>query len=164
MTDIDGMGTAGLELLDQELLAGTDGERVQLHDQRGRTIAGMVTTQLAQPGSDITLTIDPVLQYDVEAALLDQVDRLKARGGTVIVMDTKSCWVLALANARRNAAQVPVITAGNLAAVEAHDPGSVAKAFSVAAAVDQGAVTPTSMFHVEDPDPRSGYAVGAQDP
>lgn len=149
MTDIDGMGTAGLELSYQELLAGTDGERVQLHDQRGRTIAGMVTTQLAQPGSDITLTIDPVLQYDVEAALLDQVDRLKARGGTVIVMDTKSGRVLALANARRNAAQVPVITAGNLAAVEAHDPGSVAKAFSVAAAVDQGAVTPTSRFHVE---------------
>lgn len=148
-TDIDGQGTAGLELSQQELLAGRDGEKVQLHDQRGRTIAGMVTTQAADPGSDITLTVDPVLQYDVEGALLDQVDRLKARGGTVIVMDTKTGKLLAVANVRRTTGGVPVVTAGNLAAVEAHDPGSVAKAFSVAAAVDQGAVNPDTMFHVE---------------
>ncbi len=148
LTDTDGTGISGLELADQAVLAGKDGERTRLHDKDGRTIAGQVTTQPSQPGTDLMLTIDPVLQYLVEDALLSRVDALKARGGTVIVMDTRSGQILALANARRSATGAPAITAGNLAAVEAHDPGSVAKAFSLAAAVDQGVVDPTTMFYV----------------
>ena len=85
---------------------------------------------------------EAIVPFAIEENVWQAVEDLFMKSPAVRDL-AKSGRVLALANARRNAAQVPVITAGNLAAVEAHDPGSVANAFSVAAAIDEGAVTPT---------------------
>ena len=63
-TDIDGVGTGGLEMQYQEQLAGTDGERVREHDRQGRSIPGSGTTTVEPvPGDDLVLTIDRTLQY-----------------------------------------------------------------------------------------------------
>lgn len=147
-TDPDGVGTAGMEMQYQQLLAGIDGDQVRMHDQRGKTIAGGSVTTSPIPGDDIVLGLDPVLQYEVETALVARVFELAARGGTVVVMDTDTGVIKAIANVRRNSKGQVVPTMANVAAVESQAPGSVAKAFSIAAAIDQGAVTPKTTFDV----------------
>lgn len=148
-TDPDGVGTSGLELQFNDLLAGADGKMVREVDKRGRSIAGQSTTTASPvPGDDLVLTLDKTVQYHADAALLDRVERLGAKGGTVIVMDAQTGDIYAMSNVRRNDAGQVVVASGNYAAVEAYEPGSVAKVFSVSAAMNEGKVTPETVFSV----------------
>jgi cell division protein FtsI (penicillin-binding protein 3) len=149
-TDIDGIGTAGLEMQFNSLLTGTDGERVREHDSKGRSIPGSdATTIQPVPGQDLILTLDRSLQFQVEQGLLSRVDEVKAKGGTAIVMDTKTGEIYAIANVERDTKDKKVkVTSANLAAVEAFEPGSVAKVFSLSAVVDTGLATPETVIDV----------------
>jgi cell division protein FtsI (penicillin-binding protein 3) len=147
-TDPDLHGTAGLELEYDALLRGTDGQQQTEHDRKFRSIAGGDETVAPVPGSDIVTTIDRGLQFQVEQAVLQRVDALKASGGTAIVMGSHTGDLLAIANVRRNDAGVAEVTAANLAAVEPHEPGSVAKVFSIAAAVNEGLANPDTTIDV----------------
>lgn len=148
-TDPDGNGSTGLELQFNEVLKGRDGKVVKEVDSRGRSIAGSESTKVATiPGDDIVLTIDKSIQYQVDQALIARVTQLGARGATAIVMDTVSGDVYAMSNVRRNKSDQPVISKGNFAVVEAHEPGSVAKVFSISAALNEGAVTPDTVLSV----------------
>lgn len=149
LTDPDGRGTTGLELQYNDLLDGVNGRIVREVDSRGRSIAGSEETKVeAEPGDDIVLTIDKSIQFQVDQALLQRVNQLGARGGTVIVMDSRTGDIYAMSNVRRDEANVPVISRGNFAMVEAHEPGSVAKVFSVSAALNEGIVDPETVFEV----------------
>lgn len=149
-TDIDGVGTGGLERQYDDLLTGTDGERVREHDRNGLSIPGSgTTTQEPVPGTDLVLTLDRSLQFQVEQALLARVDEVKADGGTVVVMDTDSGEIYAIANVKRDEdTGVAAVTSANLAAVEAFEPGSVAKVFSLSAVVDSGVANPDTVIDV----------------
>ena len=148
-TDVDGKGTAGLELQYNPMLAGVDGERVREHDSKGRSIPDSgATTKQPVPGQDLVLTLDRSLQYQVEQALLKRVDDLKAKGGTVVVMDTQTGEIYAIANVERPVDGVAAVTSANLAAVEAFEPGSVAKVFSLAATIDSGVANPDTRVDV----------------
>ncbi len=148
-TDIDSVGTAGVEKELGELLTGTDGTQVREHDQRGRSLPGGGTTTV-QPvgGSDVVLTIDRPLQFEVEQALVQRVTELQAKSGRVVIMDVTTGDVLAVATVQRGDDGVVRVTAANTAAVEAKEPGSTAKVFSMAAAVNEGVITPDSTFEV----------------
>jgi cell division protein FtsI (penicillin-binding protein 3) len=138
-TDIDGGGIAGIEMQFDEMLTGTDGEQTRQHDRDGRSLPGSETITMAPiAGQDIILTIDRSVQYDLEQALLKQVTALGARGGSAIVM----------AGVRRGDDGVVRVTSGNIAAVDAAEPGSVVKAITVAAALNEGTVTPDTVFEV----------------
>ena len=149
-TDIDGVGIAGLERQYDELLTGTDGERVREHDRNGRSIPGSGTTTVDPvPGVDLVLSIDRSLQFQVEQALLQRVTDLSAKGGTVVVMDTQTGEIYAIANVVRDPDTGEVyVTSANLAAVEAFEPGSVAKVFSLSSVVDQGLAGPNTTIDV----------------
>lgn len=148
-TDPDGVGVAGLEKQFNDVLAGKDGKSVREVDKRGRSIPGAEnTTDAPVPGDDIVLSVDKSIQYNTDAALLDRVGQLNAKGGTAIVMNTKTGDVYAMSNVRRGANGETVIATGNFAAVEAYEPGSVAKVFSISAALNEGAVTPETVFRV----------------
>ncbi len=148
-TDPDGVGTSGLELQFDEVLTGDDGRVVREVGNNGRPIAGQErVTSAPVPGDDIVLTIDKNIQFHTDSALLDRVGQLGARGGTAIVMDTVTGDVYAVSNVRRNPEGAAVLAKGNFATVEAHEPGSVSKVFSIAAALDQGKVTPDTVFSV----------------
>ncbi|MGA1076832.1 MAG: penicillin-binding transpeptidase domain-containing protein, partial [Ilumatobacteraceae bacterium] len=56
--------------------------------------------------------------------------------------------ILAMASVRRGDDDVVSVTAANSAALDAYEPGSVAKVVTVAAALDQGTVTPATTFLV----------------
>lgn len=149
-TDPDGVGTSGLELQFNKLLTGVDGRVVREVDKRGRTIAGggrTTTTPVA--GDDLVLTVDKNIQYHAEAALLDRVGQLQAKGGTAIVMDSKTGEVYAMSNVRRDPKTgIAYLTTGNYGAVEAYEPGSVAKVFSISAAINDSAVAADTVVKV----------------
>ncbi|MFZ4719643.1 MAG: peptidoglycan D,D-transpeptidase FtsI family protein [Ilumatobacteraceae bacterium] len=148
-TDIDGTGTAGLELQYDSLLKGIDGERIREHDKNGRSIPGAgATTIEPQAGTDLVLTIDRSLQFQVEQLLLQRVDAVKGQGGTVVVMEPGTGNILAVANVERDKDKQLHITSANKAVVEPFEPGSVAKVFSLSAVVDAGIATPKTMIDV----------------
>jgi cell division protein FtsI (penicillin-binding protein 3) len=149
-TDIDGVGVAGLELQFHDLLTGTDGRLEREVAPGGRSIAGSEAVSVAPvAGDDLVLTLDRSIQFATEQALLGRVNGLGARGGTGIVMDTDTGEIYAMASVRRNDDTGAVeITSGNFAAVDAYEPGSVAKVITVAAALNEGAVTPDTGFTV----------------
>ena len=149
-TDIDGVGIGGLELQFDDLLTGTDGRLEREVAPGGRSIAGSETVSVPPvAGDDLVLTLDRSIQFATEQALLGRVNALGARGGTGIVMDTDTGEIYAMASVRRNDDTGTVeITSGNFAAVDAYEPGSVAKVITVAAALNEGAVTPDTVFNV----------------
>lgn len=149
-TDPDGVGTSGLELQFDKLLTGVDGRVVREVDRKGNSIAGGGrTTTTPVPGDDLVLTVDKNIQYHAEAALLDRVGQLQAKGGTAIVMDSRTGEVYAMANVRRDATTgAAFLTTGNYGAVEAYEPGSVAKVFSLSAAINEAAVAPETTIKV----------------
>jgi cell division protein FtsI (penicillin-binding protein 3) len=149
-TDIDGIGTAGLELQFDDVLTGSGGEETREVAPGGRSIPG--TESVARPpvpGDDLILTLDRSIQFATERALIEQVEQLGARGANAIVMDTDTGELLAMASVRRNAdTGVVEVASGNYAVVDADEPGSVAKVVTVAASLNEGAITPETAFEV----------------
>jgi len=148
-TDLDGVGIGGVELQYNNNLAGTSGVLEREVNSRGQSIASAGGQYVpAVRGEHLVTTIHRALQFQVDGILQQQVERLLARSGTAIVMHTKTGEIYAMSNVRRNDDGTYGSGAGNIGAVEAHEPGSVAKVFSVAAAIEDGKVTPQSNFLV----------------
>lgn len=148
-TDIDGVGIAGLELQYDELLTGSPGELTREVAPKGRSIPGTEQVTVAPvPGNDLVLTIDRSIQFAAEDLLTDRVSELLAKSGYIVIMDTDTGDILAMASVRRNAEDVVEITSGNYAAVNAYEPGSVAKVVTVAAGMNEGSVARDSTFVV----------------
>ena len=148
-TDIDGVGISGLELKYHDLLTGVDGRIVREVNSSGKSIAAG-GGEVLEPtsGGQLTTTIDRTIQFQVDGIVKQQVERLGARGGMAIVMDTKTGEIYAMSNIRINEDGTYSSQSGNFAAVEANEPGSVAKVFSIAAAINEGAVDTSSSFSV----------------
>jgi cell division protein FtsI (penicillin-binding protein 3) len=148
-TDAFGQGTAGVEVQYEEILRGIDGEAVTERGSDGMSLPGSSRVVAEpEPGEDLVLTLDRSIQYQAEQALVAQVQALQAHGGTVIVMDTDTGELYAVANVKTGEDGVARTTPANLAAVNAHEPGSVAKVFTTAAALNEGVVSPDSSFMV----------------
>ena len=148
-TDIDGNGIAGLELQYDELLTGTPGELSREVAPKGRSIPGteQVTVEPV-PGNDIVLTIDRSIQFAAEQLLVDRVTELLAKSGYLVIMDSSSGDILAMASVQRSDEGIVEVTSGNYAAVNAYEPGSVAKVVTVAAGLNEQTVTRDSTFVV----------------
>ncbi|MET9799817.1 penicillin-binding protein 2 [Streptomyces sp. NPDC006368] len=144
----DGHGGGGLESMLDEELAGKDGE-ITYAQSGGRRVptAGARETP-AVPGSDIELTIDRDIQWAAQQAITEQVTESKADRGYVIVQDTRTGEVLAMANAPgfdpNNLAEADAAAMGNAALQDAYEPGSTSKVMSMAAVLEEGVATPST--------------------
>jgi cell division protein FtsI (penicillin-binding protein 3) len=149
-TNIDGEGIAGLELQYDELLTGSGGQMTREIAPGGRTIPGSETiSESPVAGDDLVLTIDRSVQFATEKILVEQTTALDARGGMIIVMDTDTGEIYAMASVRRDdETGEHRVTSGNFAAVDSYEPGSVAKVITTAAALNEGVVTPDTAFEV----------------
>ena len=148
-TDPDGVGIAGLEILFNDMLTGIDGKSVKEVNSKGQSIvSGADQSVEAVPGSDLVTTIDRNIQFQVDTILTQQTARLSAKSGTAIVMDSKTGEIYAMSTMRRNEDGTYSANSGNFAAVEAYEPGSVAKVFSISAALNEGTVATNSTFKV----------------
>jgi cell division protein FtsI/penicillin-binding protein 2 len=146
---IDGTGLSGLEYSRNRLLLGTPGQRRVTSDALGHAI-GIRDTRTAAPGSNVTLTLDTVLQNQAEQVLTQVGQRYQPKGATAIVMDLRSNQILAMASWPRvdanNIGSAPPYARENRAIGFNYEPGSTFKAFTVAGALQDGLVTPDTSF------------------
>jgi cell division protein FtsI/penicillin-binding protein 2 len=145
----EGQGLLGLEYAVNSKLRGEDGERKLVKDARGIPIALEETKQMI-PGAQIQLTLDSALQDRAEE-VLDQVGQeYNPKGATAIVMDPRDSSILALANWPRVDANklgdAPAYARQNRAINSTYEPGSTFKAITVAAALEEKKVTPSTVF------------------
>jgi cell division protein FtsI (penicillin-binding protein 3) len=149
-TNIDGVGISGLELQYEDLLAGTDGRMRREVAPAGRSIPGSETiTEAPVAGNDLVLTLDRSVQFSTEQVLLEKVSEIGARGATAIAMDTDTGEIYSMASVRRDDETGEyAVTSGNYAAVDAYEPGSVAKVITIASALSEGLVAPESTYVV----------------
>jgi cell division protein FtsI/penicillin-binding protein 2 len=140
-----------VELTDNRTLVGVPGSVVAQEDVAGRRIADSVR-ELRQPvdGAQLTLTIDSGLQHILEARMWETFQKNNAKGAIGLVMDVHTGAILALASypsydANAFATTDPALYT-NPAVSRQYEPGSVMKAFTIAAALDAGAITTGDTF------------------
>jgi cell division protein FtsI (penicillin-binding protein 3) len=151
---IDNDGLAGLEVQYDKKLAGKPGELVVEQDPQGRRIPqGYSRLEPAVRGSDLILSLDQSLQYELERALVDAVAAATAKGGLAIVEDTRTGSILAMANVTGDgagAARPSSQTEHNRAVTDVYEPGSTNKVITMAGALEEGLVTPETRLTVPD--------------
>jgi cell division protein FtsI/penicillin-binding protein 2 len=142
-------GLTGLELGEEEVLGGSDGEQRILNDALGEPIRSETLTE-AEDGEDVELTLDPVIQREAERVLSGVGETYSPTGATAIVVDPRSSQVLAMANwppvNPEDLSEVSNDDLLNKATGFNYEPGSTFKAFTVAAALEEKVVTPTTEF------------------
>jgi cell division protein FtsI/penicillin-binding protein 2 len=142
-------GGSGLEYGEDRVLRGRDGIRRIVSDGLGRPIS-VKDERATLPGQNVELTIDAGLQEKVESVLAGVGQVYKPKGATAIAMDPQTGEVLALANwPRVNAndlAGAPSYATEDRAVGYTYEPGSTFKAITVAGALEDGVVTPTTQL------------------
>src|SRR5438445_12661017 len=95
----DGLGQYGVEGRYDDVLRGVPGRLVVERDPASRQLAlGLRTGLNAKDGQDLVLTLDLAIQTAVERELAAAVEREKAVGGAVVVLDPHDGAVRALAS------------------------------------------------------------------
>src|SRR6266852_4436594 len=137
----DGVGQYGVEGRYAAELSGTPGRLVVARDPANRELAlGLRTAVPAKNGDDLSLTIDLAVQNAVERELAAVVEREKAAGGAVVVLDPKDGAVLAMASsptydpARVGTADAEALR--NRAISWTYEAGTTMKPKTIAAALD----------------------------
>jgi cell division protein FtsI (penicillin-binding protein 3) len=145
----ENQGLTGLEQGDDEVLAGSDGERRIVNDALGEPIR-LETVSDADDGEDLHLTLDPVIQKYTEQALGEVGETYAPKGATAIVMNPRNSQLLAVANwppvDPEDLEHADPDDLLNRATGFTYEPGSTFKAFTVSAALEEGAVTPETTF------------------
>ncbi|MEV5935432.1 penicillin-binding protein 2 [Streptomyces sp. NPDC052079] len=144
--DAAGKGAGGVELQLDKRLAGEDG-KIRYAQSGGRLVPTAGSTETpAVPGSDVELTIHRDIQWAAQNAISKQVRESAADRGYVIVQDTRTGEVLAMANAPgfdpNNLSEADPKALGNAAVQDAFEPGSTAKVLSMAAVLEENVATP----------------------
>jgi cell division protein FtsI (penicillin-binding protein 3) len=141
-TNIDDAGQEGLELAYNDWLRGDSGRKMVIKDRLGRTVKHVESIQAAEPGKDLTLSIDRRLQYLTYRELKRAVLQYKAKSGSAVILDTKTGEVLAMANQPsynpNNRKKLSSYRLRNRAVTDVFEPGSTIKPFTVAAALESG--------------------------
>jgi cell division protein FtsI/penicillin-binding protein 2 len=149
--DVDGRGQYGVEGAENSLLAGAPGTVSAQEDVIGRRIADSATLiQEPVDGADLRLTIDAGVQHLLEQAMWATYQKNQAAGVTGVIMDAETGEVVGMASYPSYDANDFATTDGdrfaNPAVARQYEPGSVMKAFTIAAALDAGKVTTTDTF------------------
>lgn len=138
-TNIDGVGAGGIE-----------------YSQNAR---------LAEGGEPVRLTIDNGVQAAIEAELSAAAAEHDAAGGAAILMDAQTGEVRAMASwppfDPNRSLDIPMDDASRLnrATGAVYELGSIFKPFTVAAAIEAGAIHPTDLFNVRHSMEIRGYTI-----
>lgn len=145
-------GVYGLERFYEKDLAGTAGYSHEERDTAGAWIfGGKRDVNPAEDGSNLLLTIDKSIQFKAETVLKDTVDRHGADSGSVIIANPKTGAILAMAGYPNfNPNEYNKVTDPKVFLNEAvsgnYEPGSIFKAITMAAAVNEGKVKPDTTY------------------
>jgi cell division protein FtsI (penicillin-binding protein 3) len=164
----DGVGASGIESSLNSMISGTAG-RYSYARANGAEIPGSQSEIVApKKGSTIRLTIDRDVQWVAAKAIADAVRETGAANGTVIVMDPKTGAIIAHATAPtfnpNQTKGVPLELMRNPSVQDVYEPGSTGKVMTIAAALEEGTITPTTVLRVPDSLYRAGKVFRDHDP
>ncbi|MEY3728707.1 MAG: hypothetical protein RL315_322 [Actinomycetota bacterium] len=145
-----GDGAAGIESGMNSILKGQDGRYVYANGIYAEIPGSQQEMVQPKPGNSIRLTIDRDIQFIAENAIAKAVRNSNAASGTVIVMDPKTGAILAHATAPTFDPNKPVKLSDvhNASVQDVYEPGSTGKVMTLAAAIEEKLVTPTTVFSV----------------
>lgn len=145
-TNVEDRGQEGVELAFDKALSGKAGSRRVIKDRLGRVVEDVRDVIPPVDGPDMQLSIDSKIQFFAFEKLRDAVRQHKAKAGSVVVLDTVTGEVLALANypsfdpnRRKNLTGDQL---RNRALTDTFEPGSTMKPFTIMLALEKGLVTP----------------------
>ncbi|MEY4731531.1 MAG: hypothetical protein RL681_477 [Candidatus Parcubacteria bacterium] len=138
-TDEGVVGKYGVERFYNDRLAG----------KPGNVEDGMATRPV--PGENLTLTIDPNIQFEAERILMNAVEKHGAVAGNVIVEEPATGRILAMGNwpnfDPNKYQEADISDFLNPAVQSIYEPGSVMKVVTMAAGIDAGKITPQTTFN-----------------
>jgi cell division protein FtsI (penicillin-binding protein 3) len=148
----DGVGASGIEFGMNSLITGKEG-RYSYARGNGAEIPGSQQELVAaKAGTNIRLTIDRDVQWVAAEAISKAVKQYGASSGTVIVMDPKTGAIVAHATAPtfdpNNTKKVALSLMRNPSVQDVYEPGSTGKVMTMAAALEEKTVTPTTVISV----------------
>ena len=150
-TNIDDRGQEGLELAFDEWLRGTPGAKRVIRDRHGRLVENVDLVRPAQPGRDLALSIDRRIQYLAHRELRNAIVETGASSGSAVVLDVATGEVLAMVNLptfNPNAVGTsPRDAHRNRALTDLLEPGSTMKPLTVAAGLEAGVISNSSLFN-----------------
>ncbi len=149
-TNVEDHGQEGIELTFDKALAGKAGSRRVIKDRLGRVVEDVGEQVPPVDGKDIHLSLDHRVQFFAYQKLRDAVLTSKARAGSVVVLDSKTGEVLAMANYpsynpndRRNLTGEQL---RNRAMTDTFEPGSTMKPITIGMALEAHRVTPQTLI------------------
>jgi cell division protein FtsI (penicillin-binding protein 3) len=144
------VGQEGIELAQQEWLGGVPGSRRVLINRRNEAVEDVAAIRAPQAGRDLSLAIDVRLQYLAFRELKAAVERTHAQAGGLVILDVATGELLALVNwptynpNRRD--KVTREAMRNRALTDTFEPGSTMKPFTIAAGLEAGRITPSTII------------------
>ncbi|GAC1429852.1 MAG: penicillin-binding protein 2 [Ktedonobacteraceae bacterium] len=157
--DTNATGQYGIEGLYNTKLAGKEGSLTAERDLNGNPLTVGASSGLAPvPGANLTLTIDSTIQYVAQMALVETIKKIQAQSGSVVVLNVRTGAVVAMVGAPSfdpnhysdYATQKGCVNSAsvffNPTLYCTYEPGSTMKAVTMAAALDQGLITPDTSF------------------
>lgn len=145
----DQHGVAGLEYRYNHEMEGRPGQVLVQADAHHKSFWRHVKSQAA-PGENLVLTLDERIQQIAERELAAAMERTHAQAGTVLVLDSNTSEILAMANLPTfdpNARQdVPPEVWLNRSVNSIYEPGSTMKIITIASALEEGLTTPDEVI------------------
>ena len=158
----EGKGGGGLEAQLNKELAGKDGKVTYAQSAGRRVPTAGAEEQPPTPGTSMELTLDRDIQWAAQQAITDQVKKSKAERGYVVVQDTRTGELLAVANSPgydpNDLGKVDSTALGNAALQDVYEPGSTAKLMTMAAVLEEGRAVPDTRVTVPNRLPRADRA------
>jgi cell division protein FtsI (penicillin-binding protein 3) len=149
----EGAGLAGIEQTFEEQLSGTPGERTVEVGSGGNPIpSGIDESTPAVDGSTVRLTLDQDLQYVMEQRLEEACSDGATTRASAVVLDVQTGEVVAMGSCPgydpgAYSSTDPDLL-GNPVVSSVFEPGSVMKAVTLAAALEEGVATPDTVLSV----------------
>jgi len=144
-TDVDSNGIEGIELSLDKYLRGENAFLVCERDARGRIIVPAASSlKVNSAGHSVSLTIDRNIQHVAQTELAEAVKKHRARGGVALVMQPKTGEILAMASLPtfnpNSLSAGPPEARKNRVITDVIEPGSTFKVFTLASALELGAI------------------------
>ncbi|TXH02122.1 MAG: penicillin-binding protein 2 [Candidatus Moraniibacteriota bacterium] len=163
--DAGEIGIYGVEASWNSELAGQNGHVSQERDAAGRWIA-LTDRDHVEPkdGESIVLTLDRVVQYEVEKILRESMDLYRAESASALVMEPKTGKIIAMAtlpdfNPNEYGKTEDLSRFMNQAISIPYEPGSIMKPITMALGIDAGKVAPTTEYVDTGSVSEAGYTI-----
>ncbi|MBK9521711.1 MAG: penicillin-binding protein 2 [Rhodocyclaceae bacterium] len=149
-TGSEDAGQEGIELAFNSQLAGKTGSRRVIKDRRGNIVEDVESIRPPREGKDIVLALDGKIQFLAYRYLQQAISENRAKAGGIVVLDTQTGEILALANSPtynpNNRQRLVGAQLRNRALTDTYEPGSTMKPFAIALALEEGKVRPETLI------------------